>query len=201
MHTAETYRPANIEFDVNNGVIPLNLGLEFKDMNQAINFIGSKLISFNQKVRANRFMDNFEKHEIRKDYQELLENKIPMLEKELMKAQAAHAEAKKALADANEYVSATTNEAKAMAVEVKRGIKEIELDDMYTWSIPVGDKYYFFTFIDSQIKLCKVSDIPFHERSEIFNAMTQNEEFFKKYFPDGLQDCVLVNDLKEKLNE
>jgi hypothetical protein len=201
MQTSETYRPSNIEFDVNNGVIPLTLGLEFKDMNQAINFVGSKLISFNQKVRANRFMDHFEKNEIRKDYQELLENKIPMIEKELMKAKSAYAEAKKTLADATEYVSATTNEAKAMAVEVKRGIKEIELDDMYTWSIPVGDKYYFFTFIDSQIKLCKVSDIPFHERSEIFNAMSQNAEFFEKYFPDGLADYVLIEDMKTKLNE
>jgi hypothetical protein len=201
MNTKETYRPANIEFDVNNGVIPLTLGLEFKDMNQAINFVGSKLISFNQKVRANRFIDNFEKNEIRKDYQDLLESKIPMLEKELMKAQSAHAEAKKALADANEYVSATTNEAKALAVEVKRGIREIELDDMYTWSIPVGDKYFFFTFIDSQIKLCKVSDIPFHERSEIFNAMSQNEEFFKKYFPDGLEEHALIEEMKIKLNE
>ena len=159
----------------------MNFGIEFKDVQEANQFIAANMIAINTKARVTRYMDNFEKNEIRKEYQELLEQKIPMLERELMKAKAAFDEAKKAFADSQEYVSATTNEAKALAVEVRRGTKEEELDDMNTWKIAIGDRYYFFTYIDKQIKLCKVMDIPFHERQEIFNAMTRNEEFIKKF--------------------
>lgn len=195
MQTTETYRPANIEFDVDGGIIPSNIGIEFNNMDEAVQFMAKYTTAINTKARVNRFMDNFEKTEIRKEYQELLEQKLPMLERDVMKAKVAFDEAKKSFADAQEYVSATTNEAKALAVEVKRGIKEMELDDLYTWRVPVGDKYFFFTFIDKQIKLCKVLDIPFHERQEIFNAMAKNEEFFKTYFPDG---CMNVEKFSEK---
>lgn len=177
MELKESYRPANIEFNTDGGSVPMNLGIIFPDQTAANLFIAKNFIAMNTKVRAQRFMDNFEKNEIRKEYQDLLEQKIPLLERELMKAKSAFDEAKKHYADATEYVSASTNEAKALAVEVRRGVTEMELDDMTTWRVPIGDRYYYFTYIDQQIKLCKVQDIPFHERQEIFNAMTKNEEF------------------------
>lgn len=186
MEEEKTYRPANIEFDVESGSMPQNLGFEFPEMKDAVQFIASHLISLNIKARVPRYMDNFEKNEIRKEYQELLELKIPLLERELMKAKSVYDEAKRVLSEANEFVSATTNEAKALAVEVKRGIIEMELDDLYTWSVPVGDKYFIYTFIDNQIKLCKVLDIPSFEKTELFNAMNRNLEFFEAFYPNGL---------------
>ena len=123
------YRPENIDFDIDGGVLPSNFGITFENATEAIQFVGKNLIGVSYKVRANRLMDFVEKAEIRKEYQELLETKIPILEKELAKAKAELDAAKKSFADAIEYVSATTNEAKALALEVKRGIKEIELDE------------------------------------------------------------------------
>lgn len=182
------YRPANIEFDVDGGQLPMTLGIVFESANDAVQFMGRNLIGIGIKVRANRYMDGVEKNEIRREYQELLEQKIPMLEKELAKAKAELDAAKKAFGDASEHVSATTNEAKALAVEVRRGTKEMELDDSFTWRIAVGDRYYFYTFIDKQIKLCKVQDVPFHERQDLYNATTNNADFFNTYYPDGLMD-------------
>lgn len=174
------YRPVIIEFDVaNNGLVPDNLG-NFETMQKASDFIGLNFTGINQKITVFRFMDNFEKSEMRKDYNDLLENKIPILEKELMKAHAAFAEAKKILEDAKESVSATINEAKSLAYEVKRGVKDITLDDLYTWKIPYNGQFYFYTFIDGSIKLVKISDIPESEKTEIFNAMEKNHEYFEK---------------------
>lgn len=185
MNTNETYRPANIEFDVDGNNMPENLGFEFQNAADAAAFIGKHVSGINSKARACRYMDSYEKKLIREDYQQLLEQKIPLLERDVMKAKVAFDEAKKAFADANEALSATTNEAMALAKEVKRGIVEMELDDLYTWKVPVGDKYYYYTFIDNQIKLCKVVDIPYLEKSEIFNVMQNNSAFFSEYYPEG----------------
>lgn len=189
MNTVETYRPANIQFNVDGNKMPENLGFQFNTAAEAAQFFGKYISGISSKVRASRFMDNYEKKMIREDYQQLLEQKIPMLERELMKAKTALDEAKKTFNDASEAVSATFNEAKSLALEVKRGIVEMELDDLFTWKVPVGDKYYFYTFIDNQIKLCKVVDIPFHEKTEIFNVMQNNEAFFADYYPEGSIDA------------
>lgn len=179
----EFYRPANIEFDVaNSSQCPDNFGL-FENEKSVNEFIGKNLIAINQGISVNRFMDNIEKTELRKEYQDLLELKMPLLERELMKATAAYEEAKKELADAKELVSATTNEVKTLAIEVKRGTKSIELDSQFTWRVPFNGRFYFYTYIDKNLKLCKISDILEYEKQEIFNASYQNEEFFNNNFP------------------
>ena len=187
----QDYRPTDVQFDVDGGTMPNNISKEFTESKEAVEFMAKYVTSINTKAKVSRLMDSYEKKMIREDYQELLEQKLPMLERELGKAASVLADAKKAYNDAMELVSATTNEAKALALEVKRGIKEMELDDMFTWRIPVGDRYFIYTFIDNQIKLCKVLDIPFNEKNELFNAMHKNAEFFETYYPGGL-----INDEK-----
>lgn len=185
MQIEEFYRPANIEFNVaNSGEVPDNLGF-FENSKEANEFISKNLTAVNQKITVCRFMDNFEKNELRKEYSELLETKLPFLEKELQKAAAALSIAKKEAADAQEYVNATTNEAKALAVDVKRGLKDISLDDQFTWCAAFNGRYHFYTFIDNQLKLCKISDIPEHEKSNLWNAMAENEKFFKPEVTEG----------------
>jgi ElaB/YqjD/DUF883 family membrane-anchored ribosome-binding protein len=172
------YRPAYIEFDVASAnSIPDVLG-NFETLQEASDFIGKQLAGFNQKITVFRFIDNFEKSEIRKEYNELLENKIPILEKELSKATSALAEAKKNMSDAVESVNATINEAKALAMDVKRGVKDITLDDISTWRVPFNGQYFFYTYMDKVLKLAKVQDIPDHEKQDIFSASHKNDEFF-----------------------
>jgi len=179
----QNYRPANIEFVVANASnMPDNLG-EFQSAKEAVDFISKNVTAFNHKLSVVRFMDNFEKKELREQYIELLEVKLPLMEKDHEKAAEAFARAKKALADATELVSAITNEIKALAFEVKRGVREINLDDQFTWRVPFEGKYYFYTYIDKCIKLCKISEIPAHEKSELFANCAKNDEFFNDNFP------------------
>lgn len=184
------YRPAIIEFDVanSNPMIPETFGV-FENAQKAAEFMAKNMTAINHKLTAVRFMDNTEKLLLRKDYQALLEDKLPALEREFMKAQGAYELAKKILGDAKEACSATTNEAKAIAVEVKRGLKDITLDDQFTWRVPFAGRYFFYTYIDGQIKLCKVQDIPEFERQDLFNAMNTNEEFFNPKEKDAVQEA------------
>jgi len=176
------YRPANIEFDVaNSSILPDNLG-KFETAKNAIDFIHANFLGVNQKISVLRFMDNFEKSEIRKEYSELLEHELPSLEKKLQIANQIFEQAKKGLSEAKEMVNATINTVKALSNEVKLGTKEITLDDQFTWRIPFNGNYYFFTFIDLQLKLAKVSAIPEHEKMDVLNSLSQNEKFINDNF-------------------
>jgi hypothetical protein len=178
----ENYRPANIEFDVaNSSIVPDNLGF-YENETELYDFVHKNMISFSQKLTVNRFMDNFEKQELRKDYQELLELKYPLVSKELDEANANFEKAKKIQKDCVEMVNATLSEVKALANEVKNGLRNITLDDLYTFRVPYKSKYYYFTWIDKALKLCKIAEIPDYEKTEIFNALGKNEEFFEINF-------------------
>ena len=200
----ENYRPANVEFDVANAsIVPDQLG-RYESGDEAAEFMHKHLLAINQKLCVYRFMDQAEKSWIRSDYNDLLENKIPMLEKDLQKAKSEFETAKKELADSMERVNATTNEAKALALSVKRGIKEINLDDQYTWRVPFNGVYYFFTWMDKVIKLCKTQVIPEYEKMDVFNASQKNEEFFfdnepSKEDEQSNKDNIRANELLDKI--
>jgi len=152
--------------------------------------MGKNLTGINQKLNVFRFMDFVEKTELRKEYSDILENKIPLVERDLSKAMIAFEELKDKLKDAKEFYNATLNESKSIATEVKRGVKEINLDDQFTWRVAFDNRYFFFTYIDKQIKLCKVQEIPEHEKMDLFNAMHRNDVFFNEELG--------VEDLEEK---
>lgn len=179
----ENYRPANIEFDVahDGSNIPECLG-EFESAEEASKFLGNNFTSINQALTVSRHMDQREKIEIRKEYNELLENKLPIYEKELSVVTAEFNDAKRKVANCTEMVNATITEARSLAHEVKRGLVDMRLDDVYTSRIPYRGRYYFFTYMDKQLKLCAIKDIPEHEKGEIWNAMAGNEEFVDNNF-------------------
>jgi hypothetical protein len=182
----EDYRPKVIEFDVSEDTtcMPATLG-EYESAEEAIKFISSNLITVNQGITVNRHMDSFEKKEIRQEYNDILENRLPILEKEHSVATSQLNDAKKKEKDAAEMVRASENEAKILAREVKAGIKEINLDELFTFKVPYQCKHYYYTFIDKELKLCRIREIPEHEKSEIWNAMAGNETFIDDHFGDG----------------
>ena len=184
----ENYRPTNIEFDVahDGSNIPESFG-SFVSADEAAKFLGGNLTAINQAITVARHMDQREKTEIRKEYDEILENILPVREKEQASATLVFNDAKKKLADATEMVNATISEVKALAKEVKRGLVDMKLDDMFTSRIPYKGRYYFFTYIDKQLKLCAIKDIPEHEKSEIWNVMASNEEFIDTNFGKNVE--------------
>ena len=154
MQKTENYRPSYIEFTVSpdETPVPENLG-KFDNADEAVLFMQKNFFSLNAGITVNRHMDNYEKNELRKKYNDILENLLPKFEQELRDAMQEYNAAKAVKENAIEQVNVYTNQAKATAVEVKRGLVEMRLDELFTWKIPYKGRYYFFTFIDNEIRL------------------------------------------------
>ncbi len=184
-NTEETYRPVNIQFDVatDDTIVPETLGK--CDTEEEVNGLLSNVTAVNQSLTVCRHMDNLEKTQLRENYNEILEIVLPRHEKELVQATQVLEQAKKAEKEAKERVNAAMSEVKGLAYQVKRGLVEMQLDDKYTHRIPYHGRYYFFTYIDQELKLCKIQDIPEHEKGELYNAMAKNDEFFDTNFGNG----------------
>lgn len=180
----EDYRPAVIEFDFahDGSIMPHSLGT-FENAEEAQKFFSGNFVVFNTPITVNRLMDFKEKSEIRKEYNELLESELPKFEKALSEASSEFTQAKQKKENCVEMVNATVNEARALAIEVKRGLVEMRLDDLFTYRLPYKDKYYYYTYIDQQLKLCAIREIPEHERTDIYNAMSENDKMVEEHFP------------------
>jgi len=179
----ETYRPANIEFNVahDGSNMPESFG-QFKSADEALKFIGANMLSVNQGLTVARHMNVYEKTELRKQYSDMMENIIPLYEKNLSDAEQKMTEAKNNLKRAQEAYDTYISEVKGMAQQVKRGLIDITLDELFTFRIAYSGRYYYYTFIDLQVKLCLIRDIPEYEKTEIWNQMAGNEEFINKKF-------------------
>lgn len=175
----EDYRPAHIEFMVTPDAspIPESLG-EFATDQEAIEFMQKNFFSTNQGITVARFMDNFEKSELRKEYNDIMENMLPKYEQDMRNAIDAYNHAKVAKENAIQLVQASINEAKAIAQEVKRGLKEMQLDENFTWKLPYKGRFYFFTFIDKAVRLVRISDMYETEKTELFSQGKINEDAF-----------------------
>lgn len=173
------YRPIVIQFNVSVQDLPELLG-EFKTAEEAEIFMAKHYFAINTGITVARHMDNFEKSELRKKVNDILENRMPILEQDLREANETFNAAKKAKEDACGMVTAFTNEAKMIAVEVKRGLKNMKLDEQFTWKIPYKSKFYFYTFIDNKIRLVKVSEMTTNEKTELFSQGKVNEDIFDK---------------------
>lgn len=180
------YRPAVIEFDVahDGSNIPETFG-EFATAEEAVKFMGGTFIAVNHALTVARHMDIKEKTEIRRDYNDILENELPSKERELVVASQEYNTAKKKKEDCQELVNAALYEAKSLAFEVKRGLVDVQLDDMFTWRLPYKGRYYFFTYMDKQLKLCAIRDIPELEKGELWNSMADNEKVIDTNSLDG----------------
>ncbi len=173
------YRPAHIEFDVapDGSPVPESLG-NFENSDECLMFMQKNFFATNTGLTVNRFMDNFEKSELRKKTNDILENILPKFEQEMRDAidEFNHAKVKKD--NSIEMVSAYINEAKAIAIEVKRGLVDMKLDELFTWKLPYKNRFYYFTFIDNQVRLVRISDMTDHEKTELFSQGKVNEEIF-----------------------
>lgn len=183
MKSLENYRPAVIEFDVagDGSLMPETFGM-FENETELIEFLNKNLVTVPHGITVSRHMDLFEKTELRKEYNDVLENLLPIHEKELSTATQEFEHAKKNQKEATEVVNADLIKTKALATEVKRGLKEMNLDEQFTYRIAFKGRYYIYTYIDKSFKLCKIKDIPESEKTEIWNNMAKNEEFIETNF-------------------
>jgi hypothetical protein len=179
------YRPAHIEFQVapDGTNMPESFG-KFETPEEMAKFLGANIIAMNTALTANRHLDNKEKAELREECIDLMENVVPIFEKKLAEADTALADAKKALKDAEERYNSEIAKAKDLASTAKRGITEINLDEKFTFRIAYNGRYYFYTWIDGELRLCLNRPIPDSEKQDLYNAMASNEEFIdREYAP------------------
>ncbi len=173
------YRPAHIEFDVatDGSPVPESLG-QFETADEVVLHMQKTYFSTNQGITVNRFMDNFEKSELRKHYNDILENMLPKFEQEMRNAIDAFNHAKTEKENAIGMVESYVNEAKATAVEVKRGLVDMQLDELFTWKLPYKGRFYFFTYIDKVVRLVRIKDMLESEKEELFSQGKINEDVF-----------------------
>lgn len=179
----EKYRPVHIEFEVahDGSNMPESFG-EFDTPEDVTKFLSASFIAINHGITVSRHMDAKEKSVLRNEITDLLENNLPIYERNLVLATNELNEAKKKQANCQEMVNATITEAKTLAYEVKRGLQDMNLDELFTYRIPYKGRYYFYTYIDGSFRLCSIRDIPEHEKTNIWNAMGKNEEYIDGTF-------------------
>ncbi len=183
MTKEEFYRPVNIEFNVahDGSLMPETLG-SFETPEEVSKFIGGNLTAVNQALTVMRHMDLKEKKELQEKYSELLENIVPIYKSKLYEAELALADAKKALKEAEERYNAEMADVQDLASEKKRGLRDMNLDEKYTFRVPYQGRYYFYTWIDKVLKLCLIRNIPETEKQDLFNAMANNEQYIDETF-------------------
>lgn len=183
MKDNEFYRPAVIEFNVTNddSCMPENLGT-FETPEEMSKFVGGNLTVVNTALTVMRHMDSKEKKDLQERYSDLLENLVPVYSTKLYEAEIALANAKKALKEAEERYSAEIANVRDLAAEKKRGLRDMNLDEKYTFRIPYLGRYYFYTWIDKSLKLCLIRPIPESEKQDLYNAMANNEQWIEATF-------------------
>lgn len=187
----QNYRPKNIEFNVapDGSLMPPTFG-NFESEKELFDFINFNLIAVPFGITVNRHMDNFEKTELRKEYNDILENILPVYEKRLSEAIFKLEEAKKNLKNAQELVNSSITKTREIAMDVKRGMKEMNLDEQFTFRVAYKSRYYIYTYIDKELKLCAIRDIPESEKTEVWNSMSKNEQFIDDNFSSAKDEYV-----------
>lgn len=183
MKDNEFYRPAVIEFQVAHGgsCMPESLGT-FETPEEMSKFVGGNLTVVNTALTVMRHMDAKEKKDLQERYSDILENLVPVYSTKLYEAEIGLANAKKALKEAEERYSAEVANVRELAAEKKRGLRDMNLDEKYTFRIPYLGRYYFYTWIDKSLKLCLIRPIPESEKQDLYNAMADNEQWIEENF-------------------
>ncbi len=179
MQKVEEYRPEVIEFIAESKRVPQSLG-EFESEEDARVFMSQNLLAVQTKLQAERIMDQFEIETLRNEYAEELEDVLPKIREEHFKRVEEMERAKQLEKDAKEMVSASLNKVQQLANEVNERVTSIELDPSNTWVAIYDGKKYFYAFIDGEIKLAKVQDVPAYEADDLISSSEKNAVFFEK---------------------
>ena len=174
MEVVKNYQPEVIRFQLPDDIeIPVKLG-EFETEEEAREFMAKTFVATQIKDNATRYMDDFEKDTLRKEYQIQLEDVLPEVEAKAAEKRMILEQAKQEAKNAEELVHMVNTQIKDLAKEVKAGVVTIPLDYKNTWRVPVAGKYYFVTLIAGELLVAKVTDIPEYEKNDVINSGDNN---------------------------
>jgi len=166
MEIVKNYLPATIEFTAKTSEVPESLGT-FENAEDVQKFMSENFIAMPKQIETYRLLDEYEKEHIRNEYITELEENYPQYHNQLIER-------------ASETVSASFNKIEALSKEVKKGIAEINLDPATTYEVALNGNYYYYTWINAELKLAKVRKIPDHEVSDLFNSSERNKTYFEE---------------------
>lgn len=178
MKLVENYLPAVIAFTAKSVEVPETLG-KFETPEDVQKFIAENFVAMSEQIETDRLMDDVEKTHIRDEYITELEDNLPQYQERYLEKAKETEQAKDAEKMAKETVNASLNKVEMLAREVKKGTTEINLDAAVTYKIAHNGSYFFYTYIDGQLKLAKVKKIPDHEISDLFNSSERNKAYFE----------------------
>jgi hypothetical protein len=179
MEIVKNYLPATIKFTATTNEVPESLGT-FENAEDVQKFMSENFIAMPKQIETFRLLDEYEKEHIRNEYITELEENYPQYHNQLIERAAETQSAKESEKRASETVSASFNKIEALSKEVKKGIAEINLDPATTYEVALNGNYYYYTWINAELKLAKVRKIPDHEVSDLFNSSERNKTYFEE---------------------
>lgn len=178
------YEPEELQFvlpEVVKDTFPLELTFgnaeNEKEIIKAVNEHFN--VMFPENELAMRYMDNFEKDEIRKKYCELVEKELPSAEAELLSAKE---EAKRLKADAEEALNSVSRQIKDYAAKVTEGTKEKKLPPTKTFRIALNGYYLFYSVINGRVLLVKAEKISSYDKSSLWAQEDRNRTAMMELF-------------------
>lgn len=189
------YVPDNVEYVLEEGikdVFPLELDfLSLKDENlcgekqlktkaDVMKFVNKHFIATQpDNELVTRYLDDFEKRNIREEYCMLEENEVPARKQEL---EEALEKAKKMKKDAEEAYASVLMEVAKYAAEVRLGTADMRLKSKNTICFALAGYYLVYNWDSNRSKfvLAKAYEIP--DPSEIWANETKNRESMKAVF-------------------
>jgi hypothetical protein len=182
MEVVKNYLPAVIEFTAKTNEVPESLGT-FETPEEVQQFMTENFIAMPKQIETDRLLDEYEKEHIRNEYIIELEENYPLYQEQLTQKAMETELAKEAEKRTKETVAASFNKIDALSKEVKRGIAEINLDHATTYEVAFNGNYYYYTWINRELKLAKFMKIPDHEVSNLFNSSERNKSYFEQLKP------------------
>lgn len=189
------YVPENIEYVLEDGIkdiFPLELDfLSLTDENlcgekplktkaDVMKFVNKHFIATQpDNELVTRYLDDFEKSNIREEYCMLEENEVPARKQEL---EEALEKAKKMKKDAEEAYASVLMEVAKYAAEVRLGTADMRLKSKNTICLALAGHYLVYNWDSNKSKfvLAKAYEIP--DPTEILANETKNRESMKAVF-------------------
>lgn len=189
------YVPENIEYVLEDGIkdiFPLELDfLSLTDENlcgekplktkaDVMKFVNKHFIATQpDNELVTRYLDDFEKSNIREEYCMLEENEVPARKQEL---EEALEKAKKMKKDAEEAYASVLMEVAKYAAEVRLGTADMRLKSKNTVCLALAGHYLVYNWDSNKSKfvLAKAYEIP--DPTEIWANETKNRESMKAVF-------------------
>lgn len=189
------YVPDNIEYVLEDGIkdiFPLELDFlsltddklcgekSLKTKADVMKFVNKHfLVTQPDNELVTRYLDNFEKSNIREEYCMLEENEVPSRKQEL---EEALEKAKKMKKDAEEAYASVLMEVAKYAAEVRLGMVDMRLRSKDTICLALAGHYLIYNWDSNKSKfmLAKAYEIP--DPTEVWANETKNRESMKTVF-------------------